>query len=447
LVSRISFFQKNSVRIIFVMSAYMFLSTIVPFIGYSRATKGQLAFRPDELPGNIVTNSKPDVYYLVLDRYTNDRVLQTQLGYDNTPFTQGLVERGFYVKNDAYAAYPYTSSSIGSTMSLDFLNQLQDKFGDQNQQTQTALFRLTQYSTFAKELRDGGYDYSVLGSWYGVSNDAPYSNDFRYELSRLRFMEKGGYLAEFESNYVATTALAAFATGGLKSPLLKTPLLRYSVQDHAGLANFQLAELEKIANSEKQGGRFIFAHILLPHDPYVFNEDGSLSTVSQLTDNIGRLATDKYLQQLKYVNTRLKKLVDEIQAKSSNKAVIVLQADEGFYPHFLTPDGNGTDMNAGDMRTWSNEYLRAKYGVLAAYHLPGVPESELKHITNTNIFRVILNNYFGYDLPYLPDCHFAYPEGRAKAFVFTDITPRLEENPDPRCATVHDKAVSQPTHY
>jgi hypothetical protein len=37
----------------------------------------------------------------------------------------------------------------------------------------------------------------------------------------------------------------------------------------------------------------------------------------------------------------------------------------------------------------------------------------------------VLNTYFGYELPILPDCYYAYPDGRDKPDVFTNINRQL----------------------
>jgi len=53
---------------------------------------------------------------------------------------------------------------------------------------------------------------------------------------------------------------------------------------------------------------------------------------------------------------------------------------------------------------------------------------------NVNIFRLVLDTYFGYQLPTLPDCYYAYPNGRDKPINFANINQQLTGQPaDPRC--------------
>ena len=78
------------------------------------------------------------------------------------------------------------------------------------------------------------------------------------------------------------------------------------------------------------------------------------------------------------------------------------------------------------MTKWSDTDLQMKYGVLAAYDIPAADKNAFAVGGNSvNIFRLVLNTYFGTNLPYLPECSYAYVNGRAQAFSYTDITARL----------------------
>jgi hypothetical protein len=173
----------------------------------------------------------------------------------------------------------------------------------------------------------------------------------------------------------------------------------------------------------------------MPHEPYVFNADGTLSSADAGNNDIGKPLKQKYLDQVRFINGEISKTITLINEKSNGKAIVVLQADEGFYPQVILADTPAPE----DMTQWSDRYLRAKYGILAAYHLPGVTEEEAKQgKTSVNIFRLILNHYFGYNLSLLPQCQFGFNEGRGKTMSFTDLTPRFSSSPDPACKTIHD---------
>jgi hypothetical protein len=116
---------------------------------------------------------KPDIYYIVLDRYTNADVLKDQFSYDNTPFTGFLKDNDFYVKDKAYSNYPYTTMSVSSTLNGIYTNQLVALFKNNKTQSKTLYHNLIEQSSVAKAFKKNGYAYYSIGSSYGASYKAP----------------------------------------------------------------------------------------------------------------------------------------------------------------------------------------------------------------------------------------------------------------------------------
>ena len=68
-----------------------------------------------ELPSVQVGDAgRPDVYYIVFDRYAGEETLREFYDYDNTPFLEALEERGFSVAHDSWANYFKTALSMFS---------------------------------------------------------------------------------------------------------------------------------------------------------------------------------------------------------------------------------------------------------------------------------------------------------------------------------------------
>jgi len=71
--------------------------------------------------------------------------------------------------------------------------------------------------------------------------------------------------------------------------------------------------------------------------------------------------------------------------------------------------------------------LQEKFGILSAYYLPGVDPEEAglyPSITPVNQFRVLFNEYFGLDLPIVPDRNYIFPN-QGNLYDFIDVTDRL----------------------
>ncbi|MBI2007786.1 hypothetical protein HYS85_00915 [Candidatus Saccharibacteria bacterium] len=70
-------------------------------------------------------SNKPDIYYLVFDRYTSPEVLKENFNFDNSAMVNFLQSQGFVTRQNAYSNYAFTMSSIASTMAMDYFPQLE----------------------------------------------------------------------------------------------------------------------------------------------------------------------------------------------------------------------------------------------------------------------------------------------------------------------------------
>ena len=97
-----------------------------------------------------------------------------------------------------------------------------------------------------------------------------------------------------------------------------------------------------------------------------------------------------YRDQVQYANRMVLQELDRIMIGSKRPAVILLQADHG----------------PGSRLDWDDptaSYLPERMSILNAYYAPAAINALYDSITPANSFRVILNAYFGYELPLLPD--------------------------------------------
>jgi hypothetical protein len=183
---------------------------------------------------------------------------------------------------------------------------------------------------------------------------------------------------------------------------------------------YELNALDEIP--ELPGPKFVFAHVLLPHDPYVIDSNGSYMDREQVAQ---QGMHESYLRYLQYGNGRLLDIIDNIVAHTPD-AVIMLQADEGSFPLRYRNDEWGFEW-----RDATDAELEEKFGILFAMR---VPDADLEaagftdSITPVNAFRVIFNARFGTDLPLLPDRTWAH-EDLYHFYDFFEITDRLDHGP------------------
>jgi len=352
-------------------------------------------FPPD--PGDL-----PDVYYIVLDRYAGSTALEETYDFDNEPFLTALEERGFEVARRAHSNYIKTPLSFASSLNMEMLDSDALKAEATDGTDRKPIHRvLRDHLAVPSALKEIGYQFLQVANWWApTSTYADTDRIFRYAGQD-----------EFSTVLEQTTLLRAFNEPETAS---REPFNIKVIYENV---RYTLDTLDEIPGIP--GPKFVFAHLLIPHDPYVFDTDGSFMDARQVA---GQGIVDSYRRQLQYANARMLHLVDRINATAGEDAVIMLQADEGPFPARYQADAWRFDWRAA-----TDEELEEKFGILFAMRVPGADlEAEGLHDATTpvNAFRIIFNARFGTDLPLLPDRIWAH-EDLYHFYDFFEITDRL----------------------
>lgn len=359
---------------------------------------------PVTLPDPLATGADagpaataPDIYYIIVDRYGRADTLAEQFGHDNRPFTSFLEEAGFVVAHRSLASYPKTAHSLASSLNLTHLDGLAAQVGYESADWRP-IYRLLDRHRVGTFLTARGYRYEHLGSWWEPTARSSLADvNHTYDPS-----------SEFASVLARTTLLAATplpAGGGFRELSRGTTL-------------FQLDRLERLAARRDSQPTFVLAHLTIPHEPYVFEPDGSEPDPATVA---ARSYEENYLAQLGYINRRLRDLVRRLLSGPADTApVVVIQSDEGPHPARLRADGDAFVWTEATQRE-----LESKLRIFNAYYLPGVaPERIPPTITPVNTFRLIFDAYFDAGLGMLEDRTFVY-HGQSRPYDFTEVTYRL----------------------
>jgi hypothetical protein len=185
---------------------------------------------------------------------------------------------------------------------------------------------------------------------------------------------------------------------------------------HVLHARHGLAVLEALAQQEPAGPQLVFAHILLPHGPFVFDPDGSV--VSE-AESISRSYAEKMDGQLGWTNARLLEIVDKVLARD-RPTIIAIVSDEG---PLLERPVNGDfwdDMTPDDHRL--------KQANLLSVHSPnGWEVGVYDTMTNVNLYRAIVNTALGTNLSQLEDRAMTYRDHERDGPMM-DVTELLRRN-------------------
>lgn len=372
---------------------------LVPIAAHYADAGGGARLAGGDPAAGAVAGPGRDIYYLVFDRYGAAATMQEGRGVDNAPFVASLRNRGFYVADRAFANHLKTGSSLASSLNLRYLTDLAEQMGAEAR-TWGPVFELLEHHAAGRFLQERGYTYVHIGSWW----DPTQGN----ETADVDW----GY-ASGSSDYVDT--------------LLDTTILQplaastgQAVADH-GRRHHEAArhQFEAIPRAAELPGQvFVFAHVLLPHEPYVFDAEGRF-----VADQRGRTREEKFSEQLAYTNREIDALLDALLDGGDDDPIVILSADEGPHPYRYAA------ADEWDWRGATPTELREKLGILNAFYLPGVDPGEAglhPEISPVNTFRVLFNAYFGADLEVLPDRSWAFVDSSHPYDLFevTDVLRR-----------------------
>lgn len=330
---------------------------------------------------------KPDVYYIIVDAYARADVLEEYYDYDNRPFLNDLRDRGFFVADRARANYNQTLMTLTANLNLAYLDWAFDDpeeskqlFARLTRTRPTIAFALAnnQVMAFLKQ-----FGYTTVAFSTGVSQ-----TEFRHADI---FFETADAFNEFESVLFGGTPLPHLIerlTGAQPEIVLYRNRVLHTFRELRGL-------------DDRYSPKFVFAHFISPHPPFVFRRDGSLNTSKTNTWNTGYKGVfaightvsreeyqEGYRDQVHYLNIELLKTIDSIRDTNPD-AIIVLQSDHG--------PGSMTDWNDP-----ANTNVHERLAILTAYYFPDGDYDALNNgMTPVNTFRIIFNKYFGTDMPIL----------------------------------------------
>lgn len=284
------------------------------------------------------SNKTRDIYIILLDQYSGTNVLKKKWNFDNSEFINELKKEGFYVFDKMYSNYNTTFASIPSILNLEY-------------------FENTQYPTSSSVIED-----ALL---YKIAKYNDYNTFF---IKNIYFnLEPTMYLDFVISGSKLSGVLdmltmffnQSFWHSIIDSPVFCNFLSRQRVSDEESLLN-------------TKGKKFVFMHMLMPHQPYLYDENGNMLSAHYDLET-------GYLPYLKYVNKWTLDKIHELKSNTNNMPVIIITGDHGM-----------RDANI----------FESYFSTFTAYYNP---EHEYFHVKNANtlinFFIDFVNYEFNINIP------------------------------------------------
>ncbi|MBN2147595.1 MAG: hypothetical protein JW726_09410 [Anaerolineales bacterium] len=348
----------------------------------------------------------PDIYYIILDMHTRGDALQDDFNYDNSAFLDALRQEGFYVADCSRSNYAYTQASIASALNIDYVQHLRQQSAwtnpDENvwiliQQSRVrSLLESLGYKTVAF---DTGYEWSRLTDadiYLSLGSDS---------LSMQMVNPFEAMLIKSTAGLILTDSQNQFMRGNFQE-------VNFPHSFHVNNQRFILTQLPEIARNPEP--TFVFAHILIPHYPFVFQANGDIVSDPGYYsgDKSGPIndeyMIDGYVNQVQFIDQAMLDILREILANSPTPPILIVQGDHGV---------------EGDNR----------YEILNAYYLPGMADAGQEgfeampiypDITPVNSFRLVFDAYFGASFGLLEDLSFSN-----QGEIIPETSPACTQNP------------------
>lgn len=254
--------------------------------------------QPETLAASSSEASGRNAYWLLFDEYSSNYEFEEYFGFDNTPFTDWLEEKGFSVSYTSENESDKTAAITANIANLDYVAAYS------NERTLTEdwdlILQHRKNAVLIPLLESYGYDIIGIGSadFYG-----------------------------FEGESVAAQASADITMNGDDTVSLfwkRTAIGELIQSDSNSQAEILLSQLQYLQNPENipQKNTFVLSHINSPHTPFLFDKDGNLLSSTE------RINGENYLGQCEFINSQIKEIVETILENDPN-ALIAIVSDHG----------------------------------------------------------------------------------------------------------------------
>lgn len=355
----------------------------------------------------------PDIYYLVFDRYASDSVLARDYDYQNE-LTSYLQSVGFVINGDSYSNYQFTPYSLASSLNGTYLDEL-SVFNDYDY-TILPLVEMIQNPAIPSALQQQDYKFVNIGSWWGATERIKSADENINQAVYYSVLDVPLVPSDFHRLYFEKTLFYDIGTKGIE--IGDFELFGYTKGNiYRKFFENQDKALKDVINNEN-AKKFVLTHFLVPHPPYVYDKKGAFPSYSPGENDVDIPEENKYVNQLKYVNSRIKEYVELIMVKSQGNAIVVLQADEGpFHPDY-TKDSKWTDAPPAAQQH--------KLGIQSAIYVPDSYRDRLPaKWSAADVLTTVLNAVFDSGNRLKEDRHYIF--NQSDPYLFRDISDTIHQ--------------------
>lgn len=313
---------------------------------------------------------RPNVYYFIFDEYAGFENLEYYFDFDNAEFEEYLLNKGFNIS--------YSSRNKESILSATIIpNILNLSYVVDDDVYSYDRWAMTENPKLYQLFENNGYTVNMINHLGQLGDE---------NCNVLNYIPKETTLS---------TSLLDNSIWKEVDEVVTAVKIRLGIQPTR--YNYILRDtldLMTECNTYVEPGQptLTVSYVVCPHDYFVFDAEGNFISDDY---SIEWREPHFYIDQLKYLNTRIEETIDNILTTDPN-ALIIIQADHGArYPYMIQYHFGEPDYD----RAENNPYMQ---NIINLAYYQG-EELNIEGLSGINTWRYVLNEVFGTDYKMLEE--------------------------------------------
>lgn len=367
---------KSLLSFLIILNVMPYLSVLIQTSKHRQTSKYQIEI--NNIKNSNINSKDPDIYYIILDMYPSGKVLNNYWNFDNSKFLSQLSNVGFKVFPESKSNYPITYLALNSVLNMQYIHK--ENEGEQYYLTQEYLSQTLAQNKVSIFLKKKGYNYYIFDG--GIIPEFPTRGLQDFYLSPDTKSTAINYQTTPDNDF-----FLLFIKNSIISPFADR-IQSISSNIYRKRINYVLDNLPEL--SKQSDKKFVIAHIMCPHSPFIFGENGEDIFIDEKSPNRKKA----FLQQLKFINKKVIPVINQIVKNDNGRdKIILLQGDHG------TRELK-TNRNFNLEEDWVEEY----FGNLNAIYMSNKQKyNSLVYTAPVNTFRQVFNLQFNENLEILAD--------------------------------------------
>jgi hypothetical protein len=373
---------KNKITLLAILS-FLIVLNVIPYLNLLSQTSKHRQTPKSQIEVNNIKNSKinsedPDIYYIILDMYPSGEVLKNYWNFDNSKFLSDLTNMGFKVFPQSKSNYPRTYLALNSVLNMQYIHKENEV--EQRYLTEEYLSQTLAQNKVSVFLKNRGYNYYTFEG--GIIPEVPNRGVQDFYLAPDTMSTTINYQTTPDNDF-----FLLFINNSIVSPFADR-IQSISSNIYRKRINYVLDKLPEL--SKQSDRKFVIAHIMCPHSPYIFGENGENIFVDENSPNRKKA----FIQQLKFINKKIIPVIDQI-AKNDNgrDKIILLQGDHGT-----------REIKPNKYFNLEEDWVKAYFGNLNAIYMSNKQKhNSLGYVAPVNTFRQVFNLQFSENLEIIAD--------------------------------------------